>query len=531
MKLFMVPNSWYCDALPSGARVAQIHDAGLVTDRGDVPRSPGGDLLQLRLAPDGIRFAGHGGNNEHVYEWTGTQWRDVGIGLGNNCAIYGADSALHVVTSLGGPTGATGYRYVEDGTGRLVASWETYDPSTPMSKARGLTDIWEWTEHGDVIIGQGESDVIVKYRGQTYVLYESPNVIMVRYNRSGDAISVAAVDQARRCAVCAWFTVQEIPSLKRQATSSPSASQSHSPSRSPSPSPSPSRSASASASPSPEPPPGPSPMRDNRYWFQPNVRSNILDLFTRLDILGNVGVFEFAVQNIDGNPAAGPNSFDALVGVDAFKKLRDQGIALSIGMGVVKEWDPTGEANLRFIDEFMDKIRRAGGELAYLSMDEPMTANKDYLHQPIEAIADITAKFIRKAQGLGLKVAWDEAWPHVTLEEMRDFLDLLDAVHGAPPNYIHYDMDHKLQMPTAADVQAIADFRTDLAWKSGVILAGYKHATDEEYRQDVLAWAQQLHALGMPMDHVCVMSWVDGFEQPRNETHIQLLNQVKEIFQ
>jgi hypothetical protein len=276
------------------------------------------------------------------------------------------------------------------------------------------------------------------------------------------------------------------------------------------------------------------PLRGSRVWFMPNIASNILDLFPDDDsksVLGNVDIFEFSAQHFDGNPSAGPNQYSALVAADAFRKLRRQGINTSVGMGVIKEWDPTGEKNIANLNTFFQQVRDAGGELGYVSMDEPLTGNRDFVKQPLEVIADRVAPFVKRAHELGLKVAWEEAWPHIDVNDMWRFLDLLDerSDNGeALPDYWHLDIDHKLKTPDAAFITTVKDIVEDFAIQTSVILAGYKHPTDAEYKQDVLAWADQIKALGIPNQRLLLMSWVEGFTQPQNFEHIDLLNQVVE---
>jgi hypothetical protein len=114
-----------------------------------------GNLLTPRLRPDGLAFAGQGHEDRQCWEWVAGMWHDRGPAVGNNAAIYHADGTLEIVRALGTFTGALGWRYVAD-DGTLVATWETYDARTPMSIARGLpADFWEWTERGDIILGQG----------------------------------------------------------------------------------------------------------------------------------------------------------------------------------------------------------------------------------------------------------------------------------------------------------------------------------------------------------------------------------------
>ena len=141
-----VPGGWYLDALPNGAYVALVKDSHLQTSRGRVELPNGGNLLFVRIAADGQRFAGIGHLDDRAYEWSGSGWSSPSMAFGPNAIAYDVRDVLRVVWGPGTPTGSMGWRYLAD-SGDLVTAEDTYaDP---------LNHLWEYTIRGDIRCGQG----------------------------------------------------------------------------------------------------------------------------------------------------------------------------------------------------------------------------------------------------------------------------------------------------------------------------------------------------------------------------------------
>ena len=81
------------------------------------------------------------------------------------------------------------------------------------------------------------------------------------------------------------------------------------------------------------------------------------------------------------HPVTGPNTYQALVRVDAFRKLAAWHKKLSIGSWAVKEFYCTDDASgmNQAINDTLKAIaavNAAGGKVDYLSMDEPWVAGR-----------------------------------------------------------------------------------------------------------------------------------------------------------
>jgi hypothetical protein len=209
-----IPGGQYVEALPGGEYAALIARNGVQTHAGVVPL-PGMDVLQLRIAPDGRRFAGIGHMDDACWEYDHGWVRRAPLAFGPNSVIY--DAAGHLRVHSNPALGPIGYRYV-DANGNIVTGEATY--------ADASRRIYEWTCHGEIIIGQGgagphgEDPVIALYDGERYVL-ASGQCRFIRFNRSGDNLALGFWQQDQNRAVILWLSVAELASFPQQQTAAP----------------------------------------------------------------------------------------------------------------------------------------------------------------------------------------------------------------------------------------------------------------------------------------------------------------------
>ena len=230
MRSLRLPGYWYADATPEGAYVAaqfgtaQLQTGASPTDMRSLTAPAG--LLQVRISPNGLKYAGPAASTflNTVLEWDGSTWQQIPAAVAPNCAIFGRENQLLLADPA--VTGSQGYRYLDD-TGSPVPSYLTYAPGDPAStvlRATGVTDVYEATIHGDVVIGQGGSGgAVIHYQEALYQL-EPGDTTFVRFNRSGSACAVAMLLTHRPGeyeAVLYWFDVSEIPSLPHVSAPAP----------------------------------------------------------------------------------------------------------------------------------------------------------------------------------------------------------------------------------------------------------------------------------------------------------------------
>ena len=202
-----LPGAWYCDARPDGAYVALIPGLRLDTHHGPIALPPGGDLLYVRIAPDGVRFAGQGHDDDRVWEWTGSEWRDYGHAYGVSPVIYDRNGALLINE---GAWGSQGARYIDAWNQVVTADATYFSPAMELSEWSYLADLFHVGQsHPD-----GTNDTAWVYDAATsrHRLLEPGPCRFIRAHREGDRVSIA-IWKPHDGAVIYWLTLDEIRSL------------------------------------------------------------------------------------------------------------------------------------------------------------------------------------------------------------------------------------------------------------------------------------------------------------------------------
>jgi hypothetical protein len=228
MRRLEISGGWYADAHPSGAYAVTVDGQHVATDEGPVA-FPGENILYLRLC----LFAGHrylagvGHQTDQAWLWANREsggWKSLNPAAGvNACAFWpnrgylwvcrGGDQADEFDLLSGGgsarrylATGSQGIRWIRaDGT--ILTGDATY-----VDKARGL---WEYTDYGDVAIGQGpETGCVVRFAADGLGRLLEPGAVrFVRVQRMGDQFAVSMTRQDIGACVIVWATLDELRAL------------------------------------------------------------------------------------------------------------------------------------------------------------------------------------------------------------------------------------------------------------------------------------------------------------------------------
>jgi hypothetical protein len=213
MRTLVYQGGWYADTVPNGGYVVLMPDQHLVTRDGIVPLPPGRNLLYVRMAPDGIRFAGAGHQDDRVWEWDGTRWQDRGIAYGVSPVIYNRHGDLLIND---GSWGSQGARFFVD---RVYTGDETYYmPHAALSEYSWLAPhIWIGQSHPD-----GTNDAAWVYDDaidQHYQLEPGP-CRFIRATCEGEQAAIA-IWKPGYGAVLGWPTLSELRALPIVTVPSP----------------------------------------------------------------------------------------------------------------------------------------------------------------------------------------------------------------------------------------------------------------------------------------------------------------------
>ena len=275
--------------------------------------------------------------------------------------------------------------------------------------------------------------------------------------------------------------------------------------------------------------PAAQPRSADRIWFSPGPGTlDFIGLFERPGEWAHtrqlVDVFKFYNQHLQSpaDPIVGPNSYNALVRVDAFRQLRRWGIKTALEIGSVKEFfcEPGSggmDASARNTIESVRAIEAAGGTLDYIAMDEPWVSGRARVcgGPALEPTADMVAAYMNAVQRAAPRTAIGliEAYPFSSADAIVRMLDLLDA-RGTRPAFLHMDVDwHSLVAGEFARdmvrLKAVADSRQITF---GIIVIGYDGEADALYAVDARGIAHLIADAFKTWDdmpqHVIFQSWV-----------------------
>jgi len=280
-----------------------------------------------------------------------------------------------------------------------------------------------------------------------------------------------------------------------------------------------------------------------RYWFGSNIDAkDILQSET-----ADCDVYNLYVQWIVED-----HRYELLKANGLLKRLRALGTPLCLEMGSVKPGDYHAEAAIASLPTIHERVLALGHRISYIKQDEPITAtyqaydaNGNLIHrdqpiQPLEETSFAMCKFKEAAQNVisGVVVGWIEAWPHNDLETIRRCWMQQDS-WGNPARFLHLDVDWHAGSNWSATIALAKKYADDYKAPLGVYFAGYPHATDHEYQQDVLTLAHNCLQNHSDIDHICVQSWATRGEHgpqdiPNNVGQyglIETLAMVKEEWQ
>jgi len=296
-------------------------------------------------------------------------------------------------------------------------------------------------------------------------------------------------------------------------------------------------------------------------WYAPNMgSSDFPDLFSEpgnwVIARNKVDVFQFYTQNLlPGNcDICGNNLLGAFTKVDAFRKLGEWGIPISVEVGAVKEWGCSAGAKdeeVRVAIEVIQNVRANGGEVAILAMDEPrIYGESKECSYTVPEIADHTADFINKVHKTYpyIVIGDVEPYPHYSYKELTDWVLELEK-NNVQLAFFHLDVDiERVRVEgqnVSRDLQAFDAFFKEHGIPFGVIFtSNWRDAgSNAAYYSSTLKWIQTVkNAIGKPQ-HAIFQSWQgpakNGLHEipinlpqndPENYSHVRLILDGLEVF-
>ncbi len=190
-------------------------------------------------------------------------------------------------------------------------------------------------------------------------------------------------------------------------------------------------------------PAGSAPPVPDRIWFAPGPGTlDFQRLFEHPEEWARardvIRVFKFYQQHTEARrpEIVGPNYYDALVRVNAFRKLSELRINTALEIGSVKEFwctpDRSGmDASIRATLDAVQAIQDAGGTLKYIAMDEPWVSGRARVCDgpALEPTADRVATYMSAVQSAhpAIRIGLIEAYPFSSAAAIETMIGLLRA--------------------------------------------------------------------------------------------------------
>ena len=264
------------------------------------------------------------------------------------------------------------------------------------------------------------------------------------------------------------------------------------------------------------------PAQAAELWFAPdNDTPDYLDLFRRPDLWSKsrtqISVIKLGPQQAGGHNPSGKNTLSELHDANAFRLLAQWGIRLAIEVPAVKPWDCTGHVAAKMTLQLVENIRKAGGDVRFLSMDEPYVSGMIFCKDNMENTAAKTAEYVREINRKEpqIQVGDIEVYPYFRIEQLKDWLTAALERYGVRPAHFHLDVNvHRLDVSPnidlAADLGSLELFLHGKGIPFGIILwNGYNPApTDKAYFDRTMRWVERVHgAIGLT-DQIIFQSWI-----------------------
>jgi len=249
-----------------------------------------------------------------------------------------------------------------------------------------------------------------------------------------------------------------------------------------------------------------------RVWFTPGPGTlDMLRLFEMPDewaeARARISVFKFYRSQLldEPDPMVGPNTYDALRRVDALRTItRVWQKRIAIEVSAVKDFTCTDDMSgtdgeIRRALEAIRAVRAAGGEVAYLALDEPFTATVQSPRCGGRDLGPTLDRLERFFAGVRLgaprvQIGLIEQFPTSSGAEVLDDVRLMIA-RGIRPAFFHLDADLNA-LPKGSgrferEIPALADALEAEGVPFGVIFFGHDGDSDERYTKDALAYVRR----------------------------------------
>lgn len=235
-------------------------------------------------------------------------------------------------------------------------------------------------------------------------------------------------------------------------------------------------------------------------------------------------------------PDGGTNHYNDFVSVDAFRKLAQWGIPVSIEMGSLKHFNCENPSSMlqgvNSAIEAINNVKSAGGIVIDVSMDEPFMGGMVRIKwdginiSGCNYTSEESARFIFEywmkplmAAHPDVQVGLTEVYPRFSIEELeRNVIALENLGYHLPFLHVDYDRYGGIieNKNPEKDLARLQEFLHSRGIKLGLVIWGESGTSTESWYNDAMAMATRFrNALGNKPDRIIIESW-SRFGPPQN---------------
>ena len=231
-------------------------------------------------------------------------------------------------------------------------------------------------------------------------------------------------------------------------------------------------------------------------------------------------MFFFYAQGLDPNPPNRVLTDDQLRDAISFLNARD--IWIGVEEGAVKEWGGDGNLEATITKRNIDRIKRLGGEVRYIKMDEPIVSGMAVLGLSLEATVDATVNYVKqiKAHDSRIIVGDIESYPGTPASTLLNWIVRFKEKGGQELPFFILDINYShiryLKKDTVWTGEVLALKRACEArgirfgiifWCSNYFKEESEMNSDFDFYASTMGFAENyISAFGVP-DIVDVQSW------------------------
>lgn len=262
------------------------------------------------------------------------------------------------------------------------------------------------------------------------------------------------------------------------------------------------------------------------FWLVPTAEApDLLQMFTDPSewqaARSKIGVIQMAPSQVMGRNFSNMNTISDLAKVNAFGLLKRWNIKLAFEAPAVKEWDCTGTVAAKRTLQWIDNVRKAGGEVNYIVLDEPLTAGTRLCKESRDELASKVATYLRtvRAGAPTVKIGLTEPYPWFSVSELKSWISSISEA-GSPIDFFRIDINFPALKPRRADLNSdMTDMRRFLQSNripfSVIIWSGQNpEPSDASYYEHTIIWARLVHSMVPKPSQVVVQSWVKRGSPP-----------------